>query len=130
MTYSFTILVSPNDIDDLNHVNNVVYLHWVLEAANQHWKSGAGPELKKNYLWVVLSHSIKYHKPAYESDELEITTWVENFTATYCERHTQIKNKHTRETLVTAVTRWCPVSVKTMKPTRIIPELVDPFIGK
>lgn len=130
MIYSCTVTVSPDDIDGLNHVNNVVYLQWVLEAAHQHWNSDASPDLRKKYVWVVLSHYIKYHRPAYESDELDIETWVEKFTATYCERHTQIKKKQSGQTLVTAITKWCPISVKTMKPTRIIPEIVDPFTSE
>ncbi|MBY5957240.1 acyl-CoA thioesterase [Membranicola marinus] len=130
MTYSFTITVSPDDIDDLNHVNNLVYLQWVLEAAHLHWNSGASPVLQEKYVWVVLSHYIKYHRPAYESDELVIETWVQNSTATYCERVTLIKMKQTGETLVTANTKWCPILVKTMKPTRIIPEIVNPFTSE
>ena len=33
------ILVSKNDLDDLNHVNNVVYIQWIQAIAKKHWKS-------------------------------------------------------------------------------------------
>tara|TARA_B100000767_G_C19764295_1_gene536698 strand:- start:1551 stop:1664 length:114 start_codon:yes stop_codon:yes gene_type:complete len=30
------ITVSKNDLDDLNHVNNVVYINWVQAIAKNH----------------------------------------------------------------------------------------------
>ena len=46
------ITVSENDLDDLNHVNNVVYIKWVQEIAKNHWKSLVSSEVFKNYYWV------------------------------------------------------------------------------
>ncbi|MDG2367838.1 MAG: thioesterase, partial [Flavobacteriaceae bacterium] len=58
------ITVSENDLDDLNHVNNVVYIKWVQEIAKNHWKSLVSSEVFKNYYWVLLEHQIKYLSPA------------------------------------------------------------------
>ena len=35
------ITVSKNDLDDLNHVNNVVYINWIQEIAKNHWDSSS-----------------------------------------------------------------------------------------
>ena len=33
------IIVSKNDLDELNHVNNIKYVNWILEIAKIHWRS-------------------------------------------------------------------------------------------
>ena len=43
------ILVSKNDLDDLNHVNNVVYIQWIQEIAKEHWEKLASNEILDNY---------------------------------------------------------------------------------
>ena len=35
--------VTNEDIDDLGHVNNVVYLRWVQDVAAAHWQSATTP---------------------------------------------------------------------------------------
>ena len=54
------ITVSKNDLDDLNHVNNVVYVNWIQEIAKNHWNVLVSDEIKENYYWVLLEHHIKY----------------------------------------------------------------------
>ena len=49
-------MVLASHIDELNHVNNVVYLQWIQDVANLHWT-----QLKQNidtsaYVWVVIRH--------------------------------------------------------------------------
>jgi len=36
-SFEFDFIVTEKDIDHLNHVNNVIYVHWVLDAAEKHW---------------------------------------------------------------------------------------------
>ena len=43
--------VVTSDIDELNHVNNVVYLQWIQNIANLHWtqlKQGADTSDRKS----------------------------------------------------------------------------------
>ena len=44
--FEVPILVAPTDIDGQGHVNNVVYLRWMQEAAEAHWDAKATAELK------------------------------------------------------------------------------------
>lgn len=37
-TYSEAFDVVPNDLDDLNHVNNIRYVEWIQEISKRHWK--------------------------------------------------------------------------------------------
>ena len=36
-TYSEAFDVVPNDLDDLNHVNNIRYVEWIQEISKRHW---------------------------------------------------------------------------------------------
>ena len=40
-SFSLPIAVQSTDIDALGHVNNVVYLRWMQEAAEAHWETAA-----------------------------------------------------------------------------------------
>ena len=41
LPYEIELDVMPADIDQLGHVNNVVYLRWVQDAAVAHWTAVA-----------------------------------------------------------------------------------------
>ena len=43
----------------LNHVNNIVYIHWILDIAKRHWESLVSSQTLENYYWVLLDHNIK-----------------------------------------------------------------------
>jgi acyl-CoA thioester hydrolase len=45
-SFELAILVAPADIDALGHVNNVVYLRWMQEAAAGTGKAAASAELR------------------------------------------------------------------------------------
>ncbi|MEO7255005.1 MAG: acyl-CoA thioesterase, partial [Casimicrobium sp.] len=35
--FELAITIKPTDIDEMGHVNNVVYLSWVQDVAIAHW---------------------------------------------------------------------------------------------
>ena len=39
--YEMPIRVDAADIDELGHVNNIVYLRWVQDVATAHWLDAA-----------------------------------------------------------------------------------------
>ncbi len=55
-TYSISLNVKPNHIDNLNHVNNVVYLEWVNQISEKHWAILTTKALNEKYFWVALRH--------------------------------------------------------------------------
>ena len=55
------ITVTQIDLDDLNHVNNVIYVKWIQEIAKNHWRNLVSNEILNNYYWVLLEHQIQYH---------------------------------------------------------------------
>lgn len=53
--YEHLIQVKPEHIDEMNHVNNVVYLQWAQDAAFAHWMAKASHAVREQYKWVVLN---------------------------------------------------------------------------
>jgi len=121
------ITVSKNDLDDLNHVNNVIYIHWVQEIAKEHWKSLVSNEMIKNYYWVLLEHQIKYLNPALLNDKIMIKTYIEKTEGIRSNRIVEIYNRNNDKLLVKSKTIWCLINAKTNKPNRITDEIRKAF---
>ena len=127
MTLEKEITVSKNDLDDLNHVNNVIYIHWVQEIAKEHWKSLVSNEIIKNYYWVLLEHQIKYLNPALLNDKIMIKTYIEKTEGIRSNRIVEIYNRNNDKLLVKSKTIWCLINAKTNKPNRITDEIRKAF---
>ncbi len=122
--FSITIKVHKNDIDELGHVNNVVYVRWVQEAAAAHWDSLASSEIKQKYVWVVLRHEIDYLSSAFENDTVTATNWVGDSNGARSERFVHITNAQTEKLIAKAKTTWCMLDGATMRPKRVDEEVV------
>ena len=109
------ITVEPGDIDELGHVNNVVYLRWVQEIATAHWQAAATAEQQATVAWVVVRHEIDYKHPGLLGDEILGRTWVGTAVARAFERHTEILRARDDRLLARARTLWCPISRATGK---------------
>ncbi|WP_240738278.1 acyl-CoA thioesterase [Deinococcus fonticola] len=75
--YKIQLPVQPADLDDLNHVNNTVYLAWCEQVARQHALSvGLGtPALAAlGAVPVAREHLIRYLKPALLGDLVRVRT--------------------------------------------------------
>lgn len=120
--------VEPGDIDELGHVNNLVYLRWVQEVAKAHWRAAARPEDQAGIVWVVVRHEIDYLKPAHAGEEIVACTWVERWGGATSERHTELRRRSDDEILARARTRWCALDPTTGRPMRITVEMTPPFL--
>ncbi|MBK7650536.1 MAG: acyl-CoA thioesterase [Flammeovirgaceae bacterium] len=127
--FSKNILVYQSDIDELGHVNNVVYLGWAQEVAAAHWNVLATPEIKKLNVWVVLRHEIDYLGAAFENDQLVANTWVGETTGPRSIRYVEITNPKTGKTLVKAKTTWCMLDSQSMRPKRIDESIIKILKG-
>lgn len=123
--YTQHLIVTEDDLDQLNHVNNVVYLKWVQQVAESHWRVRASEILQSTLIWVVLSHFIEYKKPAKLGDELRLETYVTETHGVRSTRHVEIYREDTL--LAQARTEWCLVHKATLKPTRVTDEIVQLF---
>ncbi len=116
--YELTMSVAPEDIDMLDHVNNIVYLRWVQDAAVAHWTAAATDEEKAAVYWVVVRHEIDYLRSARRGDTIIARTWVGGTVKHYFERHTEILRASDATVLARAKTLWCPIDQKSGRPTR------------
>lgn len=125
--YTHEFVVQPTEIDAMGHVNNVVYLKWVQDAAEAHWLSKASDDIRKKFSWVVLRHEIDYLSPAFEGQAIVATTWVDNFKGVKSDRIVELSLKETDKILAKAKTTWCLLDAVTSRPKRIEQEIVDVF---
>jgi acyl-CoA thioester hydrolase len=120
-SFSHHLIVSKKDLDTLNHVNNVTYLHWVQNVAEKHWNILSTDEIDDRYVWVVLRHEIDYFLPAMLNDEIVITTYIGDSYGVKSERFVEIKK--VEKLLAKAKTIWCLLDKNTMKPVKVPPEI-------
>lgn len=123
--FTQTRTISEADIDDMLHVNNVVYLQFLQEVAIHHWDSLASQETRDKIKWVVRKHEIEYLYPARLHDRIEITTWVSSATGVSSERCYEIRLHG--KIIVKARTLWIAVDPVTQKPARISDEIKQLF---
>lgn len=119
LVFMHTIAITPDNIDEMNHVNNVIYVRWVQDVAAAHWEARAPDELKKKYAWVVLRHEIDYKNPAKLGDPVEAKTWVSSCEGVRSVRHVKLSHKETGVVFAEAVTTWCLLDAVTKRPKRI-----------
>ena len=50
------IRVKSGDFDELNQVNNVVYLQCIQDVILYHWRHASSEEKRKQCTWVVVPH--------------------------------------------------------------------------
>ncbi|WP_017732482.1 acyl-CoA thioesterase [Nafulsella turpanensis] len=125
-SFQHKLKVQDSDIDEMGHVNNVVYLRWVQEVAQAHWQS-APSHLQEQYAWVVLRHEIDYRQPALPEEEVVGYTWIGTHSGPRIERYVSLYKAATNELLAEAKTSWCLLDAEKHRPRRIDEELLQAF---
>lgn len=121
--FEVEIAVQAADIDQMGHVNNVVYLRWVQEAATAHWIASASPEDQASLLWVVVRHEIDYLRPAMPGDTVVARTWVGEASRIKFERFVEMLRASDRVMLARARSVWCPIDAQTGRPVAVRAEV-------
>ena len=128
--YVHKLTVTDSDIDRVGHVNNRAYLKWMETAAVAHSSANTWPPERYDEIgfgWVAKSHFIEYHRPAFLDDEILVRTWVSGFKRVSSVRRYRIERPADNALLATAETNWAFVSLQTLLPARILPEVADCF---
>jgi acyl-CoA thioester hydrolase len=126
--YTEVFDVVPNDLDDLNHVNNIRYVEWIQDISKKHWAQVTSREIQESMIWVVRNHNITYHKSAILGNTINISTYIKSNNGPISTRIVEIKNNNTDELLVKAVTEWCLLDSKTFRPKRVPKEIQALFL--
>jgi acyl-CoA thioester hydrolase len=131
--FEYAIEVRDSDIDVLGHVNNVVYIQWMQNAAYAH-SAALGWTLER-YLslgagWVARLHQIEYLQPAFAGQRVIVKTWVADMKkVTSMRRYRMVRmDLPMRETLLAvAHTNWAFIDYKRGTPIRIPAEMSVDF---
>ncbi len=124
------IKAGPEAIDELGHVNNMVYLEWFLDAATAHGSSTGWDlprMLKTGEGWVVRKHEIEYLAQVREGEELLLRTWIESVDRVSSVRRYELLRKADGRSCARGSTVWVWISYKTGRPCRIPADLVKSY---
>jgi len=122
--------VAQDEIDGQGHVNNLVYLRWMQQAAIEHSTAQGWPAHRYRELgagWVARRHTIDYLQPAFADQRIEVLTWVASFKKIRSERRYKIVRAEDRRVLAKAATVWVLIDLDSRQPCRIPRELVASF---
>lgn len=126
--FELPIAVQPADIDDLGHVNNVVFVRWMQEAAAAHWAHAAPEPLKAQVAWVVTRHEVDYKAPAFLGEALVARTWVGAPTGATWERFIEIRRVEGDRLLAAGRTVYAALDPRTGRPRRVDAALAAPLL--
>lgn len=126
--FEYRIKVMQEHIDELAHVNNVVYVQFMQDVADKHWHSIALSDLEKELVWVVRRHEIDYLHPAVLGDELLIRTWTGEHGTVSWDRHYEIIRPADQKKIITAKSVWVLLDKATGRPRRIEEPMLRRFL--
>lgn len=117
LIHSKEILVSDEHLDEVNHVNNVQYVHWVEEIAKEHWDILKHTTDYANDFWFLADHHIQYKKQVFKGEILTVKTYPENPEGIRQPR--KVEFYRGEELVVDSRTLWVLIDGETHKIKRI-----------
>ncbi len=123
------ITATPDDIDELGHVNNAAWVRWIQDMATSHWRVIADPAHVDAYVWVVTRHEIDYLRSVGPGESVTGRTWVgEAPKGARFDRHVEFTGDDGK-VRVRARTTWAILDKGTGRPLRVPPEVIAPFLS-
>ena len=124
------ITAGPDDIDELGHVNNAVWVRWIQNVAVAHWNAVAPPEHRDAYIWVVTRHEIDYRGNVSAGETVTAETWVpEPPRGARFDRHMRFTGADGR-VKVEAVSTWAMLDRASGRLVRVRDEVAAPFLER
>jgi acyl-CoA thioester hydrolase len=127
--YSYKFVVPESAVDENGHVNNVMYVQWMQEAAVRHYEAmgGTQPTQAIGATWVVRSHLVEYLSPAFAGEGIKVLTWVANLRRVRSLRRYRFIRETNEQLLVCGETDWVFVDAKNGYPRAIPAEVAGLF---
>ena len=113
----------------LGHVNNLVWLRFVLKLAEGHSAAvgfDAAATAAAGGVWVVQRHEIHYRRDARPGDAIEECTWVSEMRGARSVRHARFQSGE-GTLLVESTTDWAFVDPARGRPRRVPKEILAAF---
>ncbi len=126
--YARDFTASPEDIDELGHVNNAVWVRWIQDMATSHWNAVAAPEHIAAYIWVVTRHEIDYRGNVALGESVTGRTWIESQPkGAQFDRRVDFVDA-SGKVIVRANTTWAMIDKASGRLARVRPEVSAPFM--
>ena len=128
--FSIPITAAVEDIDELGHVSNQVYLRWVNDVAMAHSRSVGWdhPQYReRGAVFIVRRHELDYLAQVTCGEVLVATTWVDTWRGASCIRKTEIARGE--QLVARAATTWVFMGFASGRPQRMPEDLVALFTG-
>lgn len=124
------ITAQPEDIDELGHVNNAVWVRWIQDVAVAHWHAVAPAEDVAACFWVVTRHEIDYRGNVVAGETVTAETWVPNPPrGARFDRHMRFVGMDGK-VKVEAISTWALVDRASGRIMRVRPEMAAPFLER
>lgn len=128
--YQCTITILPHQTsNEVEHVNNIEYLRWIDKAAQLHCDSCGWERealLDVHVMWFVARHEIDYCSESTPTDQLLLTTWVDDVRRVKSWRTSYIHALgDTPRVVCVCKTLWVLVDLETRKPTAVPIEMAE-----
>jgi acyl-CoA thioester hydrolase len=128
-TFELQITAAPEDIDELGHVNNAVWVRWIQDIATAHWYAQALPEHRDAHVWLVVRHEIDYLRAVGPGETVTGRTWVGDAPkGARFDRHVEFTGADGKPR-VRAKTTWAILDKTSGRPLRVPPEVIAPFLA-
>jgi len=124
------LAVDASHIDQLGHVNNVVYVQWMQDVAAAHVEAiglGIQQYLELKHAMVAVEHNVQYRKAALLGDQLILRTWLYDINALYSFRQYAFYRPSDKSLLFSGQTKWACIEIDSGRPKRMSPTFVQAY---
>lgn len=127
--FSLSITPVADDIDELGHVNNAVWVRWIQDVATTHWRAAARPEDVDAYIWVVTRHEIDYLGNIGPGETVIARTWISDAPkGARFDRNIEFHDA-AGKCVVRAKTTWAMIDRATGRLARVRADIAAPFFA-
>ena len=129
--YVGRVTAKAEHIDEFNHVNNLVYPQWALEAAWHHSTLLGFPfsKIKEGGIgFVIARHEFEYKGAVLEGDEVLVATWIsDNDKRLRMTRDYEMRLASTGKTVFRGQTFFIIIDMASGKPCRMPQRFIDAY---
>jgi acyl-CoA thioester hydrolase len=129
--FTLTTQVAPEDIDGLNHTNNIVYVKWCEQVAWAH-SVALGLDLDRyqaiNRAMVITRSEYDYLQASREGDQVIVATWITDWDRKLTmHREFQVIRRSDSVTLLRARMRFACIDLTSGRPRRMPAEFLTDY---
>lgn len=129
LNYVHRLVVPEGAIDENGHVNNVVFVQWMQDAAIAHSEAVGLTAVmgRLGATWVARRHTIEYRREAFLGDAIEVRTAIVDCRRVSSRRQYEFVRTSDGVVLAKGETDWVLIDVAKFAPMQIPEEIQHLF---